>query len=153
VSDIDAVTGLVSPCLLCGVVPSIDYLVDDGYWQDTVPSYLRAGVICLPCLVERVGTVAFEHVRLIYLTVGGTTRAFGGAGARIEALGRIKEAAIRCRRAFLMGGNAPPSELTAAGIALEAALAAKSPTPKPIAPEPQVMIRDWADRFDAKGKS
>jgi len=86
VSDIDAVTGLVSPCLLCGVVPSIDYLVDDGYWQDTVPSHLRAGVICLPCLVERAGTVAFEHVRLIYLTVGGTTRAFGGAGARIEAL-------------------------------------------------------------------
>ena len=89
-SDIDAVTGLVSPCLLCGVVPSIDYLVDDGYWQDTVPSYLRAGVICLPCLVERVGTVAFEHVRLIYLTVGGTTRAFGGAGARIEALEKAK---------------------------------------------------------------
>ena len=85
-SDIDAVTGLVSPCLLCGVVPSIDYLVDDGYWQDTVPSHLRAGVICLPCLVERAGTVAFEHVRLIYLTVGGTTRAFGGAGTRIKEL-------------------------------------------------------------------
>ena len=42
-----------------------------------------------------------------------------------EALERIKEAATRFRRAFLMGNNAPPSELMAAGIALEAALAAR----------------------------
>ena len=71
------VDGLVGPCQICGTAPlTLDYLVDDAYWDANIPGSLRAKLICLACLVRQAGSTALHHVRVIYLTFGGLTQAF-----------------------------------------------------------------------------
>ena len=44
--------GLTLPCGICGTIPSIDYHVEDDFWDSVVPRQLRRGVVCLDCLAD-----------------------------------------------------------------------------------------------------
>ena len=74
-------------------------------------------------LWARIGDIADSYSKKEMAAISAAYRhAWVADRKHIDALERIREAAIRFRRAFMLGNHAPPSELTAAGIALEAAL-------------------------------
>lgn len=68
--------GLTLPCAQCGIVPVVDYIVDDDFWQRVVPAYWRLGVVCLSCLSQLAATQELtvgEHLVFVQLTEIGTT--------------------------------------------------------------------------------
>ena len=58
--------GLVSSCQKCGQRPVFDFQIDDEARCVIVPSEMRAGVLCLPCLdlmAKEKGIDVNQHMR------------------------------------------------------------------------------------------
>ena len=56
--------GLTLLCAGCGAVPRFDYRVTDNFWRRWVPSSVRRGVVCLPCLDRWCGGEGLEEALL-----------------------------------------------------------------------------------------
>jgi len=57
--------GINLPCSICRKFSDFDYLVDDEFWKEIVPSEMRLGVICLSCLDKlacSVGKRIADHI-------------------------------------------------------------------------------------------
>jgi len=65
--------GLTIPCFDCGIIPPIDYVVEDSIWEDLVKPPEKYGVICLPCLLKRGGPKVLLAIQEIQYTVSGAT--------------------------------------------------------------------------------
>jgi hypothetical protein len=53
--------GLTLSCPYCGLIPHIDYRVDDVFWKKVVPKEYRTGVVCLSCL-DRIASEVGEDI-------------------------------------------------------------------------------------------
>lgn len=64
--------GLTLACGVCGILPLLDYTVDDAYWRSAGRSSL--GVVCLVCLMARRGAQeVLSHITRIQVTGLGAT--------------------------------------------------------------------------------
>lgn len=71
------ISGLVSPCSICGQKPvPFDYHVDFDFWGEEAPPEHRTGVICLPCMASLTDGRVHDHVEMIYFSGGGKTSGY-----------------------------------------------------------------------------
>lgn len=68
--------GLTLPCVICEVVPSFDYRVDDDFWNAMIGKVFRRDVFCLPCL-DKIATAkghdVSTHLEFVQFTGIGKT--------------------------------------------------------------------------------
>lgn len=82
--------GLTLRCGLCGVLPFIDYRVDDDFWNRLAPEECRLGVICLLCLEQ--------------LAIGSGLR-IGGHICEVQFTGRHQTIVLRPTKVVWHGGR------------------------------------------------
>lgn len=135
--------GLARKCRLCGEWPVLDWVIKDQEWLGAVPKRIQGSVICLQCFDLAYGPVKAEAIQVMYVTGhGGKTVAFLPASALASALARLETAENAAENEYARGWE--EGRLSA--------LAAKPSTPKPPAPEPQILTTGWpADKEPPNG--